>query len=278
MKLFGDLYNENYVQAQLNKFHNRKLNHWAPRIAKVFDLVSQLDLRGSGEQVLDLGTSIGTYAYEFAVRGYNVTGIDLDEKSISIARKIAEGDGKNINYIVGDVSDRSNFKDNEFDLIYAGDIIEHLENDLLLKTMSNCFSWLKPGGFFVFHTVPTKYDLIFHKSFLWICLVPFCLLPDRLFKKFTGILYRVLNLGLKIFTGKSWQDREKQSVHCNLQTKESLFDILIREGFKVKSIELAIIEERFRQEFKMFLFGRREYFQKDIFGVAVREDEPEKCI
>lgn len=276
MKSFSALYNKSYVNAQLEKFRNRNNNHWAPRIEKVFDMLSQLEL--PGKRILDLGTSIGTYAYEFASRGYNVTGIDLDDKSISIAREIAEADGKNINYIVGDVSEKANFKDNEFDLIYAGDIIEHLENNLLLKTMSNCFSWLKPGGFFIFHTVPTRYDVLFHKSFLWICLIPFCLLPERLFKKLTEAFYRAFNLGLKILTGNSWQDRERQSVHCNLQTKEGLFNILITAGFKVKSIELAIIEERFRQEFKMFLFRRKEYFQKDIFGVAVREDEPEKCI
>lgn len=263
------MYEDAYFQSQLRKFINRKSNHWAPRIQKVFDLVSRLDL--PGKKVLDLGTSVGTYAYEFASRGFEVTGIDLSEKALSMAKQISQEDGKNIRYIVGDTSERDHFEEGGFDLIYAGDIIEHLDSNILQKTLINCYYWVKTEGFFVFHTVPTKYDVIFHKTFLWIFLIPFFFVPENIFNKITRLLYEIFDVTLKVTTGKSWQERERNTVHCNLQTKESLLDVLKKAHFKVVSIQLTITEERFLKKFKTFLFGNKEYFQKDIFGLGCKE-------
>ena len=62
--LFNDIYNESLFNSQLRKFMYRKGNHWAKRIEKVFDIISKLDLLGN--KVLDLGSSVGAFAYEFA--------------------------------------------------------------------------------------------------------------------------------------------------------------------------------------------------------------------
>jgi SAM-dependent methyltransferase len=258
-------YDDIYFRSQLRKFLYRRGGHWAERIEKVFDMVSKLDLLG--DRVLDLGTSIGTYAFEFASRGYKTTGIDLSEDAINIARQIAKLYNKDITYIVRDVSERSNFKSEEFDIIYAGDIIEHLLNDILLKTIENCYFWLKPGGFFVFHTVPTKYNIIFHKSPFWILLIPFSVLPDKFFKKAVEMLFTLFNLSLKVLTGKSYIERERQTVHCNLQTKEKVSDILRKSGFEILYIELTT-EIRFLRGLKKYFFKNKEYYQKDMFGVA----------
>ena len=266
---FDSLYSDTYTQNQLNKFFNRHDNHWAPRIKKVFELVNTYYSANFG-RVLDLGTSIGTYAYEFSERGFEVTGIDLSDKAIDIARKIAGQYKKTIKYVKGDISERGHFPENYFDIIYAGDIIEHLEDRKLQDTLDNCFYWLKPGGIFIFHTVPTKYDIIFHKSSLWIMLSPFFFLPDKTFKLLTQSLYGLLNISLKILTGLSWKDRERRGVHCNLQTREALEKKLKISGFSLSCIELTITEERFKKPFKVAIFGKKEYFQKDIFGVAIK--------
>lgn len=263
---FRELYSDAYAERQLDKFLHRSSNHWAPRIKKVFNLLSQIKF--SGKRVLDLGTSIGTYAYEFASRGFEVTGIDLSEKSILVARDLARRNGKIINYIVGDVSRRDNFDESEFDLIYAGDIIEHLESVVLKETIQNCFYWLKPGGVFLFHTVPTKYDVVFHKSCLWFLLVFFSFFPDKYFKPLVHLIYSVFNRLLEVVTGKSWRQREKEGVHCNLQTKESIQSILREANYKSINIKLTIMEDRFLKGIKRFLFKDKEYFKKDIFGIA----------
>ena len=263
---YDDLYDDSYFRSQLRKFLFRRGNHWANRIEKVFGTISSLDLLGN--KVLDLGTSTGTYAFEFASRGYETAGIDLSERAISIARHVAETYKKDITYVVGDVSERTNFKSSEFDIIYAGDIMEHLLDDVLSKTMGNCWFWLKPGGFFVFHTVPTRYDVIFHKSRLWMLLVPFSVFPDRYFKKAVEKLFALLNVALKVLTGKSYVERERQTVHCNLQTKEMISETLKKSGFEILDIELTITEDKFLKGIKKNIFRNKEYFQKDMFGIA----------
>jgi 2-polyprenyl-3-methyl-5-hydroxy-6-metoxy-1,4-benzoquinol methylase len=263
---FDTLYHSNYFQSQLNKFKNRHNNHWTGRINFVFSQLESINFNGT--HVLDLGTSVGTYAFEFATRGYTVTGIDLSPDALNIAKSLANEDNLEIEYIQGDISKKQNLPEDKFDLIYAGDIIEHLEPDLLDLTIKNCYHWLKPGGVFMFHTVPTKYDVIFHKSLLWLFLVPFSFLKEDSFKIITKTLFRTLNTALKLCTGRSWTDREKESVHCNLQTKGSISKHLTDANFKIETLQLKIMEERFLKPIKLFFFGNKEYFQKDIYGVA----------
>ena len=266
--VFADLYGDVYFGSQARKFRDRKRNHWAPRISKVFSLVESLEL--TGKKVLDLGTSVGTYAFEFAERGYEAVGIDLSERAISIAREIAAIERMDIDYVVGDISRRDNFPDDHFDLIYAGDIVEHLLDDDLRRTVANCHFWLKPGGHFVFHTVPTKYDIIFHKSLLWLFLVPASPFPDALFKRAVEFTYWCLDGALKILTGRSWGDRQTSTVHCNLQTAEAFETVLLSAEFQIVMLELAIMEESFSQGIGSALFGKREYFQRDLFGISTK--------
>lgn len=263
-----DLYNNIYFKSQLRKFLHRKENHWASRIEKVFKIISKIDLRGN--TVLDLGTSIGTFAFEFVSRRYKTTGIDSNKQAINIARQLARKNGKEITYVVGDVADKNNFDGESFDIIYAGDIIEHLLEETLSKTVNNSLFWLKSGGYFIFHTVPTKYNIVFHKSPLWIILVPFSIFPDRYFKKAVHLVYTAFNISLKLLTGKSYIEKEKKTVHCNLQTKDSISTLLNKTGFEILKIEVTIMEERFLRGLKKYFFRNKEYFQKDIFGIGCK--------
>lgn len=265
-------YNDKYFISQYDKFINRRTNHWASRIAKVFDLMRTQ--RVTGKRVLDLGCSVGTYAFEFASRGYEATGIDLSEKAVAIARHLAEEGRLRIRYVIGDITQRGHFPPQSFDIIYAGDIIEHLVDGDLNAAIANCQYWLRPKGFLVFHTVPTKYDVVFHKTFAWCLLIPFFFLPEALFKNACRSVYGLFNVAVKVATGRSWVDREKRSVHCHLQTKDSLLAVLKSNGFTVPFIETVVAEKRFlNNRFKTWLFGAKEYFQKDIFGVALSMDQ-----
>ncbi len=271
MSTFEKLYNSRYFASQVEKFNNRKENHWAPRIEKTFSYLEELGICAP-KDILDLGCSIGTYAYEFAERGYNSFGVDLSVEAINIAKEIAGRNGLDISYKVADITEREIYGEGSFDIIYAGDIIEHLEEGALNKCMGHCFYWLRPGGYFIFHTVPTKYDYIFHKSLLWLFLVPFSFLPDKFFKSVVEAEYAAFDKLLKMFTGKSRREREAETVHCNLQTLGGFKSVLERNGFVVEKAELEICEERFRNRLKLFLFGNKEYFQKDFFGVAVKRE------
>lgn len=263
---FDELYNDNYVNKQLDKFINRHNNHWAGRIKKVFEISTTL-LPANGS-LLDLGCSIGTYAFEFAQKGYNVSGVDLSPQSIKIAQEIAKQNRISINYQVADICYQNIYKDNEFDIIYAGDIVEHLPDDLLLKTFQNCHKWLKNGGHLFIHTVPTKYDKIFFQSKFWLFLIPFSFFPDYIFKYFVHFLYLLLNFSHLVISGKTWKQKEELTVHCNLQTKKSLTKFLINCGFKIQFIELNIMENKYKNNLKYLIFKNKEYFQKDIYIMA----------
>lgn len=268
VRLFKTNYDDEYRIAQLNKFLNRNSNHWKSRIEKVFEMISNLDIHG--KKVLDLGTSIGTYAFEFAQRGYEVYAIDLDEKSIDIAKKIANENNLKIDYRVADVSDSTVYPDNYFDLIYAGDIIEHLTDSVLDKTIANCYRMLKRGGYLIFHTTPLRYNRIFyHKRFpFWIILIPFAIIPDRYFKKLVQKYESILNLIRKIIFGNSFKEIDQFSIHCNLQTADSIRTLIKRNKLFIIRLDINIMEERFKRGVKFFIFRKKEYFQKDIFGVA----------
>jgi 2-polyprenyl-3-methyl-5-hydroxy-6-metoxy-1,4-benzoquinol methylase len=266
---FEELYSSHYVGRQLEKFENRHQNHWAPRIEKVFDLVEDLDLKEG--DVLDLGCSIGTYAYEFADRGFQVTGVDLSQESIDIAKHLADKNELSIDYKTSDISILESFPEGNFDIIYAGDIVEHLLEPELKLTIKNCFDWLRPGGTFFVHTVPTKFDKIFFKSRLWMPLLPFAFLPDFLFKKVVEVYFFMFDNSLKVLTGKSWLDRERETVHCNLQRKEDLLNKLLDAGFSIDYVSLSIMEERFMQGIRYKFFKNKEYFQKDVYVIATKQ-------
>lgn len=267
-EVFDKIYNPGYSASQLAKFMFRKGNHWRDRIEIAFDLVAKLEF--GGKDVLDLGTSIGTYAVEFASRGYNVQAVDLDDKAIKIAGVMAKKYGLDIDFRVGDISDRSNFKACSFDIISAMDIIEHLPGPVLEKTIANCYHWLRPGGYLIYHTVPLKYDVVFHKSPMWYLLAPVCFLPERVFNRLTDIDYKLYNSIQRIIKGKSYEDKIKETVHCNLQTRGSFIKILKGSGFHNVYDRVCTTEERFKKGVKEVIFKNKEYYKKDLFGVAWR--------
>jgi ubiquinone/menaquinone biosynthesis C-methylase UbiE len=80
-------------------------------------LCEAVDLR-SGDKVLDVATGSGNTAISAARRFCEVTGMDLDPKSIEHARKRAEAEGMNITFEVGDAEDLS-YPDASFDVVLS---------------------------------------------------------------------------------------------------------------------------------------------------------------
>jgi 2-polyprenyl-3-methyl-5-hydroxy-6-metoxy-1,4-benzoquinol methylase len=85
----------------------------------LLELVSKLSGR-----ILDIGCNTGRTSIKFHKLGFNVFAIDNDIKRISKLQKT----NKQIHFNVHDCEKVFSFKDNYFDVIWAGDIIEHLKN------------------------------------------------------------------------------------------------------------------------------------------------------
>lgn len=76
------------------------------------------------ERVLDIGCGYGALAYDMAETGALVTGIDMNEKNISVANERFVHD--NLTFIVGDVN--KDIPNDRVDTVVMSNVLEHLDN------------------------------------------------------------------------------------------------------------------------------------------------------
>lgn len=111
----------------------------------------------SSSKVLDMGCGAGLLTLELANLGHEVTGVDLSEESLKIARKL---DTKGT-YLRADVT-AVPLESGSFDAVCAMDLLEHVENPQAV--VQEASRLLKPGGLFFFHT--------FNRTFLsWLVVI-----------------------------------------------------------------------------------------------------------
>jgi 2-polyprenyl-3-methyl-5-hydroxy-6-metoxy-1,4-benzoquinol methylase len=105
------------------------------RLIKVEKLINSL----TPGKMLDIGCSKGVWGTIWKQRGWDVSGIDIDTNSIDISIKAG------INAKFCDLNkDKIPFEGQAFDLIFAGEVIEHLvDTDGFILELYRC---LRPGG------------------------------------------------------------------------------------------------------------------------------------
>lgn len=89
-------------------------------------------------RLLEIGTSVGTFLEQRKRDGWDVTGIEFDERA---AARAAERTGAPIH--VGSIESAS-FPPGSFDVICAWQVVEHLHDPV--TSLRRCFEWLVPGG------------------------------------------------------------------------------------------------------------------------------------
>lgn len=100
-------------------------------------------------RILDVGCATGELAIKLTTLGYIVTGIDIDQEMITIARNSAKESKTDMKFIVGDMLQLNNyFGMNNFDFVICwGNTIAHLKDKLELKKFINeCFKVLHNDG------------------------------------------------------------------------------------------------------------------------------------
>lgn len=103
-------------------------------------------------RILDAGCAQGTLALLLAENGFNVTALDLRFKFIKYAASRYESG--NMDFVCSNILSPP-FKSKKFDLVYAGQLIEHLINPIDL--LKNIRTILKPSGYLILTTPNHEY-------------------------------------------------------------------------------------------------------------------------
>lgn len=102
------------------------------------------------KSVLNLGCGTGRHDIELAKMGYNMTGIDMSERMISVARTNSVKEGCDIRFEVADI--RSYKTEKKYDAVIAlfHVISYQTETEDLIRTFRTAAGALRKGGIFIF--------------------------------------------------------------------------------------------------------------------------------
>jgi 2-polyprenyl-6-hydroxyphenyl methylase/3-demethylubiquinone-9 3-methyltransferase len=115
--------------------------------------LNYIDERASlkGKTVVDIGCGGGILAESMARRGATVTGIDLGETPLSVARLHALDSGIQVNYRKISAEDLAAEMPEQFDVVTCMEMLEHVPDPS--SVIKACASLVKPGGQVFFSTI-----------------------------------------------------------------------------------------------------------------------------
>jgi len=117
------------------------------------DFFSNVSLEGC--RVLDLGAGEGRYAIYLAGKGGTVTAVDFSASGLNKLKIIADEHQLSVTTELCDVS-KYEFKENDFDLVVAATILDHLETPVRNRTVDGIIKSLKPGGLLYVNVFTTE--------------------------------------------------------------------------------------------------------------------------
>lgn len=136
-----------------NSSFQENLWGYAKRLRFVEDAISKrwADRPAREVRILDVGCGNGSqFAIPLAHRGFDITGIDIDARSIEHARQLTKN-SENVRFLLVSVQDQAL---SSFDVVVLSEVLEHLRDPEALLGASLRF--LRPDGL-VIVTVPNGY-------------------------------------------------------------------------------------------------------------------------
>jgi len=166
---------QNYIEVNRRSWNNRTGVHLESAFYDLDGFLHgktslndiELKLLGdvSGKTILHLQCHFGQDTISLSRLGAKVTGVDLSDKAIESAKKIAKDTNSDATFICCDIYDLPNHLEEQFDIVFTSyGTIGWLPD--LGKWAKIVAAFLKPGGQFVFvefHPVVWMFDVNFEK-------------------------------------------------------------------------------------------------------------------
>ena len=105
----------------------------------------------AGKHVLDVGCGGGLLSEGMCDRGATVTGIDLSEKALSVARLHLLESGRRVDYRQISTEDLAAGQPGSYDVVTCMEMLEHVPDPA--STVAACATLVKPGGHVFFSTI-----------------------------------------------------------------------------------------------------------------------------
>ena len=149
----------NADQAELDKFSELAHRWWDPESEfKPLHDINPLRLDWIdrevglvGKKVLDVGCGGGILAESMATRGALVTGIDLSDKALSVARLHLLESGQKVDYRKIAAEELAAGMPDAFDIVTCMEMLEHVPDPA--STVRACARLVRPGGRVFFSTI-----------------------------------------------------------------------------------------------------------------------------
>ncbi|TAL79846.1 MAG: bifunctional 2-polyprenyl-6-hydroxyphenol methylase/3-demethylubiquinol 3-O-methyltransferase UbiG [Burkholderiaceae bacterium] len=150
----------NVDQAELDKFSDLASRWWDPESEfKPLHAINPLRLNWiqqkvgslSGKRIVDVGCGGGILSEGMAQVGASVTGIDLAEKSLKVARLHGLESGVQVEYQAISVEQLAHEQPGQFDVVTCMEMLEHVPDPAAI--IRACGQLAKPQGWVFFSTL-----------------------------------------------------------------------------------------------------------------------------
>lgn len=122
---------------------------WRERDRDILELADP----GADKTVLDLGSALGDVCFLLAPLVKEAVGVDASPRAIELARgRALERGFENVRFLPGDVADLHAVPERSVDVAGAFDLLEHVDDETVLRMLRSLVRVLKPGGVFVAYT------------------------------------------------------------------------------------------------------------------------------
>ncbi|MFC1500818.1 class I SAM-dependent methyltransferase [Candidatus Zixiibacteriota bacterium] len=95
---------------------------------------------------VDLGCGAGNYVVWLASHGFQMTGLDLSDAALELARDLATEKGVDCRFECRDMTRKVEGSDNLFEFAYDWDVLHHIFPEHRATYVENVHYLLKPGG------------------------------------------------------------------------------------------------------------------------------------